>query len=80
MKRFRWPVSTFNGRGAFYAYNVQIPFEYFDPPRGNPGDGARGYQLMPNPKDLLWYKATRSKLTKYLLNETDVNVSFQQST
>lgn len=85
LKRFRWPVTTFDAIGAFYGYNVTIPFQYFDPSeRGAPNfpsalNPDRGYKLLPFSRSLKWYPATRANGVTHLLNESTFSDIFERA-
>ena len=83
MQRFQYPVSTFDGLGGFFGWNLQIPFTFWNPTLGipdtNPADDtkARGHRTLPSSKDNKFYGAKREvttdPLTQWLLEEADLN-------
>jgi hypothetical protein len=77
-QRFRFPVSTFDGKYPFWGWNVTIPLVYFQPrPRGASAPSDDGYRLLPWAANLKWYAAKRADNTTYLYQESDLNGIFK---
>lgn len=79
---FQWQVSSNKGVQGFYGWDIQIPFQHFDPDKGVPASAFRGFQLLPWAPTLKWYHAVRSDptVTTHLLPETDFNNLFKKAT
>lgn len=77
---YAWNVSTQNGVDVFMGWDIQIPFQFFDPERGRPLEGPRGYDLLPWAPTLKWFDAVRADGATHLLNEADFNVIFERPT
>ena len=88
-RKYREPVSTFDGLNPFYSYDIAIPFVYMNPPLGVPDEDEtvnatpRGHRCMPYSGNSLRYAATRTESTLsnpiYLFNEADLNTKFRHT-
>lgn len=68
-QRFRFPVLTRNNLYGYFAWNIKLPMQFFDPPRGVADANYRGHQLVPRRTDLLWYGAIREDGSSKLFPE-----------
>lgn len=87
-ERFQYPVSTYNGTGAFWGVNMTIPITYFNPtnlgvPDTNPLDSgkARGFRVYLHSASRRWYgiqgQDTTDSLLKWPIEEADLNQIFK---
>lgn len=88
MQRFQYPVSTFDGIGGFFGWNLTIPLTYWNPTLGVPDtsegvddDKARGHRCLPHAASTKFWGAKREDtsdpLAQWLLEEADLNVMLE---
>lgn len=66
----RFPIGCIDSTLGFYGWNVRLPIQFFDPPRGVEDANYRGHLCIPYRKDLLWYGAIRENGTSRLYSTT----------
>lgn len=66
--RFRFPILSDTVDG-YYGWNVKIPLQFFDPPRGVIDATYRGHQCIPYRPNLLWYGAVRGDAVSKIYSE-----------
>lgn len=87
-ERFQYPVSTFDGYGAFFGVNLAIPLTYFNPSAlGAPDtdytddNKARGYRVYLHSASRKWYGIQGSDgsdpAVKWPIEEADLNKIFR---
>lgn len=72
-----FPVASDDPRVPLYAVDLQIPFDYYDPPNGDSGSGFYGHTLLPWRGTNDSYHAVREDNVSEVLPSTDFNAIWE---